>query len=115
MLNHQFNRYVRSKGLDPESLTIAQKDEEMIKMKNDLYPGRTRRSLSCHDFSNPDDILGLEQTPNFLSDTMLPNVRPEVVAEAAILTNGGYDFCQYAVKMKNILSSAPTFLLMSLL
>ena len=50
MLNNQFNRYVRSKGLDPYSLTNVQRDEEMSKMKHDLYPGRTQRTLSCHDF-----------------------------------------------------------------
>ena len=47
----------------------------------------------------PNIISGLEQTPNFLIDTMLPNVRPEIVAEAAVLANGGYDPCHYAVRM----------------
>ena len=47
----------------------------------------------------PDYISGLEQTPNFLIDTMLPNVRPEIVAEAAVLASGGYDPCHYAVRM----------------
>ena len=42
-------------------------------------------------------ISGLEQTPKFLSETMLPNVRAEAAAEASVLANGGYDPCQYAV------------------
>ena len=40
---------------------------------------------------------GLDKLPRFLSDTMLPTTSPERTMEAKVLTNGGYDPCQYEV------------------
>ena len=46
---------------------------------------------------NIDMISGLDRLPNFLADTMQPNISPDVAAEASVLANGGLDPCQYAV------------------
>ena len=35
--------------------------------------------------------------PNFLADTMQPSISPDVAAESAVLADGGFDQCQYAV------------------
>ena len=42
-------------------------------------------------------MTGLDKTPNFLADTMLPNISPDVAAEASVLANGGLDSCEYVV------------------
>ena len=47
-------------------------------------------------------ITGLDKTPNFLADTMLPNISPEVAAEASVLSNGGLDPCEYAVSARRV-------------
>ena len=39
VVNHQFNRFVQSKGKDPYSLTNLERDTLMADMKQDLYPG----------------------------------------------------------------------------
>ena len=35
--------------------------------------------------------LGLISSPNILAETMLPNITPDMVADAAVQTFGGYD------------------------
>ena len=44
-----------------------------------------------------DTISGLDRLPTFLADTMLPNISPDVAAEASVLANGGLDSCEYVV------------------
>lgn len=34
---------------------------------------------------------GLNATPNTLKETMLPNISPELVADATVQISGGYD------------------------
>ena len=100
VITHQFNSYVKSKGLDPDTLTITERDEQMVEMRNDLYPGGiilSRNNAPSSKWSSLTKISGLEKAPKFLSDSMLPNVPAEVTAEASVLANGGYDPCQYAV------------------
>ena len=41
MIEHQFQRYVKSLGRDPDSLTEAEKKELMTGMVKDLYPGNS--------------------------------------------------------------------------
>ena len=42
-------------------------------------------------------MTGLDKVPSILVDTMLPNVDPETAAEKSVISNGGYDPCQYNV------------------
>ena len=70
----------------------------MADMKQDLYPG------TCHTYKfisylHIKDLIktGLDRLPNFLADTMLPNINPDVAAAASVLANGGLDPCEYAV------------------
>ena len=83
----------------------------MVQMKNDLYPGGFATwkpiitSMSFYQknpkilqqWSQFDFFLGLEKSPKFLSDTMLPTISPEAAAAAAVLAAGGYDPCQFEV------------------
>ena len=40
VLDHQLNRYARSKGKDPDNLTVPEKEELKTQMINELYPGK---------------------------------------------------------------------------
>ena len=42
---------------------------------------------------------GLKASPSALKDTMLPNISPEVVADAAVQVFGGYDPNQFGVSI----------------
>ncbi len=46
-------------------------------------------------------ITGLDQMPQFLSDTMKPSVDPDLTAEVSVLANGGLDPCKYEVITNN--------------
>ena len=50
-------------------------------------------------FKEPDSITlnvsGLDKVPQFLRETMLPNIAPETAAQASVTINGGYDPCQH--------------------
>ena len=40
VLDHQFNRYVRSKGKDPDALTNPEREQLKTEMIEELYPGQ---------------------------------------------------------------------------
>ena len=42
---------------------------------------------------------GLDTSPSALRDTMLPNISPELVADAAVQVFGGYDPTQFGVSI----------------
>ena len=59
VFNHQFNRYVRSKNRDPDTLTNLERNQMMSEMKEELYPGMLGAkfyhdviyySFICHNF-----------------------------------------------------------------
>ena len=91
---HQFNTFVKSKGLDPDVLSDTEKLELRKDMMSELYPGKTSPY-----FKEPDCIIlnvsGLDKVPQFLRETMLPNIAPETAAQASVTINGGYVPCQH--------------------
>ena len=54
-----------------------------------------------------DVFLGLDKSPKFLADTMLPNTSPEAAAKASVLVNGGFDPFQY-VQLPDGYTAAPS-------
>ena len=44
VLDHQFNRYVRSKGKDPDALTDPEREQLKTEMVEDLYPGQQSKN-----------------------------------------------------------------------
>ena len=43
---------------------------------------------------------GLDKDPKFLADSMSATTSPEKAAEANVLVSGGFDPCQYEVKVQ---------------
>ena len=93
---HQFNTFVKSKGLDPDVLSDTEKLELRKAMMSELYPGKTSpyfKESHCSILN----VSGLDKVPQFLRETMLPNIAPETAAQASVTIKGGYDPCQHDI------------------
>ena len=45
-------------------------------------------------------FIGLKAQPQFLKDTMMPDISPETVANSAVQLDGGHDPCRFSVSTK---------------
>ena len=107
MVNYQFIKYVKSRGIDPYTLNATQRQELKSDMIRDLYPGENTVASREYDCLMTSTISGLDKSPEIIQDTMLPDMSPEMAAESAVVVNRGYKEDHYAVSILSMYRVSP--------
>ena len=101
VIDYQVDRYSRTKGIDPESITTEQRVSLMDEMIRENYPGNTLINFVGKLNQEAYFFSGLETSPITLTETMMPNISPEMAVDAAVKIFGGYDPSLFAVSINS--------------